>query len=102
MKEDERDGVTQFRKILVENLGMESKSININVAFRLWKKQVGGTRPVLVKLEDMKSKSEIMNRCHLLKGSGIFINQDFTALQKTNMKVMVYSQDEESKRRGMQ
>ena len=48
-----------------------------------------GTRPLLVKLEDKKYKSEIMNRCHLLKGSGIFVNRDYTALQTRNLKIMV-------------
>jgi hypothetical protein len=90
LKEDNsQDEVNQFRSMLAGKLGMESEQMKIEEAFRLGKQRVGGTRSLLVKLEDKKYKSEIMNRCHLLKGSGIFINRDYTALQRRNLKIMV-------------
>ena len=30
-----------------------------------------------------------MNKCHLLKGSEIFINNDYTTLQRRNMRALV-------------
>lgn len=69
LKEDNSQvEVIFFRGIRVDQLGMQSEQVK---AFRLGKKHPGGTRPILVKLEDMKCKSKIMKRCHLLKRLGI-------------------------------
>ena len=68
---------------------MESEQVSIIEAFRLGKKRDNNIRPVLVKLRDVQCKADIMNKCHLLKGSGIFISNDYTTLQRQNMKKLV-------------
>jgi hypothetical protein len=61
---------------------MEPEHVSIADAFRLGRMQVGQTRPLycMVKLGEAKNKTDIISRCHLLKGSWIYINHDYTAL----------------------
>ena len=88
-EEDSHGPVRQFRSMLSDKLGMESEQVSIIEAFRLGKKGDSNIRPVLVKLRDVQCKVDIMNKCHLLKGSGIFINNDYTTLQRRNMRALV-------------
>ena len=88
-EEDSRGPVSQFRSMLSDKLGMESEQVSIIEAFRLGKKRDSNIRPVLVKLRDVQCKADIMNKWHLLKGSGIFINNDYTTVQRQNMRTLV-------------
>jgi hypothetical protein len=64
-EETSQDQLNQFRTILGERLGMVPEHVSIIDAFRLGRKQVGQTHPLLVKLGEVKSKTDIMSRCHL-------------------------------------
>ena len=88
-EEDSCGSVSSFRSMLSDKLGMESEQVSIIEAFRLGKKRDSNIRPVLVKLRDVQCKADIMNKCHPLKGSGIFINNDYTTLQRRIMRALV-------------
>jgi hypothetical protein len=58
-EETSQDQLNQFRTILGERLGMESEQVSISDAFRLGRKQGGKTYPILVKLGDVKYKTDM-------------------------------------------
>ena len=68
-EEDSRCPVSQSGAFSVE-----SEQVSIIEAFRLGMKRDSNICPVLVKLRDVQCKADVMNKCHLLNGSAIFIN----------------------------
>ena len=88
-EEDSHGPLSQFKNILSNKLKIESQQVSIIEAFRLGKKRDSTIRPLLVKLNDAHCKEDIMNKCHMLRGSGIFISNDYTKLQRQNRKKLV-------------
>ena len=95
-EEDSHGPLGQFKSILSNKLKIESQQVSIIEAFRLGKKRDSTIRPLLVKLNDAHCKEDIMNKCHMLRGSGIFISNDYTKLQRQNRK-KIGGEDERSK-----
>lgn len=55
---------------------------------RLGKAIIGRARPLIVKLRDFNDKSEIRAKTKLLKGTNIFLNEDFSRyIRQTRRKL---------------
>jgi hypothetical protein len=71
--------------MLNQKLGTHIETRDIDVAHRLGKYAQHKCRPVIVKFVRRQTKIEIMKRAKLLKGTGIYINEDLT---KINAEVL--------------
>jgi exosome complex exonuclease DIS3/RRP44 len=71
--------------LLNKKLGLQIEYRDIDVAHRLGKFTHTKNRPAIVKFVRRQTKIDIMKRAKLLKGTGIFINEDLT---KTNAEVL--------------
>lgn len=79
----------KVEKVLKDKLQMQ-KSVEIERAHRTGKP--GGRekpRPIVVKLLRHKDKSDILQRAKLLKGSKIYINEDFTDAVRNKRKELM-------------
>jgi hypothetical protein len=70
-----------------------AKNIDYDSAFRLGKKQMSKSRPILLKLIRLKDKFEILNAAKKLRGTNIYIHQDLSpedrkinAILRTHLK----------------
>ena len=66
-------------KILKNNLGITT-AVKIERAHRAGKIRLNSKRPrtIVIKILDYKDKTNILRNTHKLKGTGIFINEDFS------------------------
>ena len=66
-------------KILKNNLGITT-AVKIERAHRAGKIRLDSKRPrtIVIKILDYKDKTNILRNTHKLKGTGIFINEDFS------------------------
>jgi len=71
--------------LLSKKLGLKLESKDVDVAHRLGKYTPNKNRPVIVKFVRRQTKIDIMQRAKLLKGTGVFINEDLT---KINAEVL--------------
>ncbi|KAH3751614.1 hypothetical protein DPMN_186182 [Dreissena polymorpha] len=71
--------------LLSKKLGLKLESKDVDVAHRLGKYAPNKNRPVIVKFVRQQTKIDIMQRAKLLKGTGVFINEDLT---KINAEVL--------------
>ena len=71
--------------LLSKKLGLKLESKDVDVAHRLGKYAPNKNRPVIVKFVRRQTKIDIMQRAKLLKGTGVFINEDLT---KINAEVL--------------
>lgn len=76
---DAREDVEyKVTNILKEHCKLSIDSSKIENCFRLGKRDSENTRPILVILNSIKTKLEILKSSKLLKGTSIFISQDYT------------------------
>ena len=75
-----------IQKLFSEKLNAPGLSFE---ARRLGKKKDQGTRSILVRFSDSKSKVSAMKKRSLLKGSKIYMNDDLTPFQKQNQKILL-------------
>ena len=75
----------QSANLINQKLGIRIEYRDIDVAHRLGKYIHNKNRPVIVKFVRRQTKIDIMKRAKLLKGTGIFINEDLT---KKNAEVL--------------
>lgn len=70
----------KVKQLLVNKLDLDPKSIEVEYAYRKGKfeEQANRPRPVFMRLLCLKDKEEILRRGKKLKGTKIFINEDFT------------------------
>ncbi|KAK7926327.1 hypothetical protein WMY93_008637 [Mugilogobius chulae] len=73
------DTEQKIQRVLAENLQLQ-QTVEVERAHRTGKSSGGGdrARPIVVKLLRYKDRQSILQRAKLLKGSKIFINEDFT------------------------
>jgi hypothetical protein len=64
--------------ILTENCKLDIDSSKIENCFRLGKRNPENIRPILLVLNSIKIKQNILKSSKLLKGTNIFISQDYT------------------------
>lgn len=70
----------KVRQLLVEKLELDSKSIKFEFVYPKGKyeEQNNRLRPIVLKLLRLKDKEEILKRGNKLRGTRIFLNEDFT------------------------
>ena len=66
--------------LLSSKLGLRVEKEDIDIAHRIGKHHRGKIRPVIVRFIRRQTKSDVMRNAKLLKGSGIFLNEDLTKL----------------------
>ena len=78
----------KVKKVLAEKLQLQ-REIEVERAHRTGKPGGDRTRPIVVKFLRHKDRSAILQRTKLLKGSKIFINEDFTdTVRRTRKELM--------------
>lgn len=72
---------TEFKvkSLLKESLELDEKNIIIERAHRTGKSKNGKPKQIVAKLLNYKDKETILKSSRKLKGSGIYINEDFSA-----------------------
>ena len=77
------DSEEKVKRVLVEKLQLQG-TIEVERAHRAGKLVSGGsrTRPIVVKFVKYKDRSMILQRAKCLKGSMIYINEDYTDAEK--------------------
>ena len=66
----------KVKEIFRQNLNLEN--VDIDRAHRTGKKTENRSRTIILKLKNYEDKSEILKRGKMLKGTGIYINEDFS------------------------
>ena len=69
---------TKVRALLQEKLNLDPTTIEIERAHRTGRKAGGKPRQIVAKFLRLKDKISILKSARLLKGSGIFINEDYS------------------------
>lgn len=89
IKEEIDDNLLQVVLEIIRNkLNIQASTEQIRDAFRLGKKNNKQQRPILVELQSYFLKNEILKNCSKLKGSKIYISQDFTPYDLKVNKVL--------------
>ena len=70
------DSETKIRNLLENELNVNG--VKIERAHRTGKPDLNKPRTIVIKLLDYKDKIKILKNANRLKGSGIFINEDFS------------------------
>ena len=70
----------QVSSLLSSKLGLRVEKEDIDIAHRIGKHHREKIRPVIVRFIRRQTKSDVMRNAKLLKGSGIFLNEDLTKL----------------------
>jgi hypothetical protein len=73
-------GMTQKKKVLnlFENRLSLNRDINIERSHKTWKKEENKSRTIIVKLLHYNDKVKVLQAANKLKGTGIYINEDFS------------------------
>ncbi|KAK5644937.1 hypothetical protein RI129_006237 [Pyrocoelia pectoralis] len=85
--------------LLMSNIGVEmDKEIELEDYIRLGKFREAGTRPILIKLRKFSKKMEILKHAKNLKGTDIWINEDYTKeVQEERKKLIPMMKEARSK-----
>ena len=87
------------KKVISDHLKIDSKLIEIERSHRTGKyDHAGRPRPIVVKLLRYKNKEEILKRAKSLKGTNIFINEDFSENVRMKRKNLLPQLREERKK----
>ena len=78
-----------MKKLLTETLQIDHHKIELEQAHRTGKLFPSSTRPIVIKFLRCKDKLEVFSKARALKGTDIFINEDFPeALQQKQKELL--------------
>lgn len=83
-----KDTELKVGKVLREKLKIQ-REIEMERAHRTGKPKGERPRPIVVKLQRFKDKSDILQRTKALKGTNIYINEDYTDAVKTKRRELM-------------
>lgn len=81
----------KIRTIISNNLKLDGKTIHIERAHRTGKPDANGRRhrPVVVKFLNYRDRASVLENTNKLKNTGIYINEDFSALMRERRKALL-------------
>lgn len=90
-KENEsRDETTKVSAQIVQKLGVTiNKEVDIDEAKRIGKYKADGQRPIVLKLTTGTKKAEILRNSKGLKGSKIWLDEDYTKEVQEERKILI-------------
>lgn len=87
-QENEVEDIQEFLNIINRNLEIDCRFDDIRDIFRIGKNAEGKTRPLSVEFVNFKLKIEILQKARLLKGTKIFLSNDYTPEEYQKQKVL--------------
>jgi len=82
VKESEEKTPSLIKGIIEKKMNVDSAKLRLGECFRIGKRSEGQDRPILLKCHDRESKEMLMLRRKELKGTGIYLNDDWTQVQR--------------------
>lgn len=87
-QEDEIEDIQKFLDTVNQNLDIDCRFDDLRDIFRIGKNTEGKIRPLLVEFVNYKLKIEILHKARLLKGTNIFVSNDYTPEEYRKQKVL--------------
>lgn len=87
-EENEINDIQEFMAIIKDNLEIDIRFDDIRDIFRIGPKKEEKHRPLAIELVSYKLKTEILQKAKLLRGTKIFIDNDYTVVEYRKRKLL--------------
>lgn len=89
-RESWQDTENKVRQVLSEKLGINMDAVEVERAHRMGETTVGGRhRSIIVKFFRWKDKEDVMARANKLRGSNIYLNEDYSEAVRLRRKELI-------------
>lgn len=89
-RESWQDTENKVRQVLSEKLGMNMDAVEVERAHRMGETTDGGRhRSIIVKFFRWKDKEDVMARANKLRGSNIYLNEDYSEAVRLRRKELI-------------